>query len=260
MTTPSPHATNTAPAATPPAPKPTPSVTASPQQAAPAPSDERLAWSWFAVGLVGIAAVAGASWWRWGRGHAMPEPAPPIPVEPATRTAPLAKPPVPRAAITEPLEVQVVTATVAFLADAVVFDLELDVVNAQAQSAEGLRPALALISASTAQDQWRQAFHSGPPGQNPGAPVDLAPGARLHVPARLTLAREQVHVVTHAGRPMFVAMLLCDLRWRGGLSVHRFGADFLLGTPGQGARPGPIWLDRPAPSALAAIRYLPPQS
>lgn len=259
VATPSPQATTTTPATTPPAPKPAPSVTASPQQAAPVPADEWLAWPWFAVGLVGIAAVLGAGWWRWVRGRAVPDPASPMPVEPAARTAPLPVPPAPLAVI-EPFEIQLVTAAVAFLADAVVFDLTLEVVNAQAHSAEGLRPALALISASTAQDQWRQAFHAGPPGQDLGAPIDLAPGARLHVPARLTLAREQVHVVTHGGRPMFVAMLLCDLRWRGGLSVHRFGVDFLLGTAGQGARPGPIWLDRPAPPALAAIRYLPQQS
>jgi hypothetical protein len=153
--------------------------------------------------------------------------------------------------------IEIASATVTLLGEAVAFDLEIDVINAQSQSTEGLRPALALISASPDQDRWRAGFHAAPPAQNQGAPVNLAAGGRLRLPARLTLQRDQLHVVKHGGRPMFVAMLLCDLRWRGGLSLHRFGADFLLGTAGQGARPGPIWLDRPAPAALAAIRYAP---
>ena len=157
------------------------------------------------------------------------------------------------------MAIEIVCAKLDFVADTVVFDLEIDVVNAASQAAEGLRPALALISASPDQDRWRAAFHAGPPPQNQGGPVDVAAGGRLRLPARLTLHREQLHLVTHGGRPMFVAMLLCDLRWRGGLSLRRLGADFLLGAAGQCARPGPIWLDRPAPPALAAIRYVPPQ-
>ncbi len=77
------------------------------------------------------------------------------------------------------------------------------------------------------------------------------------VPVRLGLKRDQLHVVALGARPMFAGMLLCDLRWRSGLSIHRFGADFLLGAAGQGARPGPIWLDRPAPRMLSAIAYAP---
>jgi hypothetical protein len=176
-------------------------------------------------------------------------------VHPAGAPAPRSAP----SSAAEPIAIEIASARVAFLAETVVFDLEIDVVNAASQAAEGLRPALALISASPDQDRWRTAFHAGPPPQNQGGPVDVAAGGRLRLPARLTLHREQLHVVTHGGRPMFVAMLLCDLRWRSGLSLRRFGADFLLGAAGQGARPGPIWLDRPAPPALSAIRYVAPQ-
>ena len=158
------------------------------------------------------------------------------------------------------MAIDIVSARIVFLADAVAFDLEVELINAQAQAAEGLRPALTLISASPDQDKWRAAFHAGPPAQNQAGPLDLVAGARVRLPARLTIRRDQLYVVEHGGRPMFVAMLLCDLRWRGGLSLHRFGADFLLGAAGQSARPGPIWLDRPAPPALAAIRYVPPLS
>ncbi|MET3713031.1 hypothetical protein ABIC65_003750 [Sphingomonas trueperi] len=186
----------------------------------------------------------------------MPELPAPSPASPAVAAAPRPAPSSPA----DPIAIEIVSAQVAFLAETVVFDLEIYVANAASQAAEGLRPALALISAGPDQDRWRAAFHAGPPPQNQGGPVDIAAGGRVRLPARLTLRREQLHVVTHGGRPMFVAMLLCDLRWRGGLSLHRFAADFLLGTAGQGARPGPIWLDRPAPPALATIRYAPPQS
>ncbi|WP_313538077.1 hypothetical protein [Sphingomonas sp.] len=173
---------------------------------------------------------------------------------PVAESAPLSPQP---HAIVAPFKVEVVSAHVVFSAKTVAFDLEIDLINQHMRVAEGLRPALALISASPDQDRWRAAFHAGPSTQNEGKPVDLAAGATLRLPVRLTLHREQLHVVVHGGRPMFVAMLLCDLRWRGGLSLHHFAADFLLGTAGQGTLPGPIWLDRAAPSTVAAIDYAP---
>jgi len=225
-------------------------------QAPPAADEDRSGLPWFLLGALGVSVLAGAGWWfRKRRPQAAPEPAVSPPARPALVPAPA---PVP-SSLVEPMAVEIVSAKLAFLAETVVFDLEIDVVNAASQAAEGLRPALALISASPDQDRWRAAFHAGPPLQNQGGPVDVAAGGRLRLPARLTLHREQLHVVTHGGRPLFVAMLLCDLRWRGGLSLRRFGTDFLLGAAGQGTRPGPIWLDRPAPPALAAIRYVPPQ-
>jgi hypothetical protein len=231
-------------------------VAAPEPQAQGAPVEDRFGWPWFLLGATSVAALAGAGWWfRKRRTPAAPEPAVPSPVHPAGAPAPRSAP----SSAAEPIAIEIASARVAFLAETVVFDLEIDVVNAASQAAEGLRPALALISASPDQDRWRTAFHAGPPPQNQGGPVDVAAGGRLRLPARLTLHREQLHVVTHGGRPMFVAMLLCDLRWRSGLSLRRFGADFLLGAAGQGARPGPIWLDRPAPPALSAIRYVAPQ-
>lgn len=230
-----------------------------PRQVPTAPRDAPPGWPWFVLAATGVAALAGAGWgWRRRRAAAAPEPAMPVPERAIAASArPVARPAPQTPVVAEPFAVEIVSANMVFLADAVAFDLEIDVVNAQARAVEGLRPALALISASPDQDRWRAAFHAAAPAQNQVAPVDLAPGGRLRLPARLTLRREQLHVVGHGGRNMFVTMLLCDLRWRAGLSLHHFGADFLLGTAGRGARPGPIWLDRPAPAAIAAIRYLP---
>jgi len=163
----------------------------------------------------------------------------------------------PPGAAAAPFQVHVATAALAMYEDIVAFDLEVEVVNVQPGPAEGLRVALALISASPDQDLQRAAFHAGPPPQLSADPIALMPAGRARIPVRLTLRRDQLHVIALGGRPMFVGMLLCDLRWRGGLSVHRYGADFLLGAAGQGARPGPIWLDRPTPRALSAIAYTP---
>lgn len=238
------------------APKPVAPVVVPPAQVQAVPVEDRSGWPWFLLGATGLVVLAGAGWWfRKRRPPAAAEAIVPSPAHPTTAPAPRAAP----SSLTQPIAIEIASAKLAFLAETVVFDLEIDVVNVASQAAEGLRPALALISASPDQDRWRAAFHAGPPPQNQGGPVDVAAGSRLRLPARLTLHREQLHVVTHAGRPMFVAMLLCDLRWRAGLSLYRCGADFLLGAAGQGARPGPIWLDRPAPPALAAIRYAPPQ-
>ena len=86
---------------------------------------------------------------------------------------------------------------------------------------------------------------------------DLGSGAGGRLPVRLALRRDALHVVQAAGRPMAVPMMLIDLRWRAGISIRRFGADFMIGTAGQGQKLGPIWLDRPSVGALSATRYLP---
>jgi hypothetical protein len=94
-----------------------------------------------------------------------------------------------------------------------------------------------------------------------GTPFDLAPGAGGRMPMRLALPRELIHVVEVAGRPMFVPLVMIELKWRAGISIRRFGADFMVGTAGQGGKVGLIWLDRNQQAReLAATRYLPRQA
>lgn len=156
-----------------------------------------------------------------------------------------------------PLSVRVASAQVRFTEGEVLFELALEITNAQPHPAEAIRPALALISAHPAQDQDIAAFHAGSVGMAQAQAFDMPSGGVVGLPVRLRLARERIHVVTLQGRPMFVALLMLDLRWRAGLSIRRSGADFLLGSAGPGDRPGPIWLDRPPPPAIGAIAYLP---
>ena len=135
-------------------------------------------------------------------------------------------------------------------------EFELLIANGSGASAENIRIAFAAMSAQARQDEVIAGFHGGPPGEPGAAPFDLAAGGGGRMPVRLAIPRSGVNVVEVGGRPMFVPMVLIDIRWRGGLSIRRFGADFILGTMGQGDKLGPIWLDRPAPAGpLAANRY-----
>ncbi|MEI9928529.1 MAG: hypothetical protein WDN44_13560 [Sphingomonas sp.] len=139
-------------------------------------------------------------------------------------------------------------------AEGAMLEFEMILANASGAMLEGLRVSLALASTSPAQDAMIAAFHGGPLGALAGPPVDLAPGQGGRIPARLALPRDQFHVVTVGDRPMFVPMVLVELRWRSALSVRRQGADFMVGTAAQSGKLGPIWLDRGPPrrAGLAA--------
>jgi hypothetical protein len=184
---------------------------------------------------------------------AKPEPAPPPPPTPATPRISEPLPATPRA--TDPFEFQLRPLRLDLGERDVSLDFELLVANAQASAAENIRASLALMTASPDQDRHIAGFHASPMVDQAGPPFDLAAGASGRMPFRLALPRELLHVVEVGGRPMFVPLLMVDLRWRGGLSIRRFGADFMIGTPGQGDKLGPIWLDRPAPAQLTASRY-----
>lgn len=156
-----------------------------------------------------------------------------------------------------PFVVEMVSAQLRVSETSLAFDLELAITNTQTVVAEAVRPAVALISAHPGQDLDIAAFHGGPAGIAKAQAFDVPARGTVRLPVRLGLARERLHVVTVQGRPMMVALLMLDLRWRAGLSICRFGEDFLLGGAGSGARPGPIWLDRAPPRALAAISSAP---
>ncbi|WBY09366.1 hypothetical protein PIB19_08670 [Sphingomonas sp. 7/4-4] len=118
----------------------------------------------------------------------------------------------------------------------IVLECELLIGNTQASAAENVRVNMAMMTASPDQDRNIAGFHANPMVDPAGTPFDLAPGAGGRMPMRLALPRELIHVVEVAGRPMFVPLVMIELKWRAGISIRRFGADFMVGTPGQGAR------------------------
>ncbi|MEP9359905.1 hypothetical protein [Sphingomonas sp. KR3-1] len=275
---PAPAAATPTPAATPvpaaapspvasavPAPLPQPVATSAAAEPAPATPP----WIWAAAGAGGTALLGFGAWLLFSLRRRdedeeavfEPEPivaAPPPPVTPPRGLTPAApvSPPAPVASGSAPFELQLNPHRIAFAEREVLLEFELLVGNASGALAENIRIAFAAMSAHARQDEVIAGFHGGPPGTPGGEPFDLPAGGGARMPVRLAIPREGVNVVQVSGRPMFVPIVLIDLRWRGGLSIRRFGLDFILGTAGQGDKLGPIWLDRPAPSGpLAAHRY-----
>ncbi|TGX37569.1 hypothetical protein E5A74_19670 [Sphingomonas naasensis] len=192
--------------------------------------------------------------------------APPVPAAPARPVAPppgIAPPaPAPAAAPSgEPFEIALRPASIEVSERDVLLDFELLIGNLQASAAENIRLTMAMMSANPDQDRQIAGYHASPMVDPAGAPFDLAAGAGGRMPARLALPRELIHVVEIQRRPMFVPLVMIELKWRAGISIRRFGADFMVGTPGQGSKLGPIWLDRnQQANQLNATRYLPRQA
>jgi hypothetical protein len=219
-------------------------------------------WVWAAAGAGGTALLGFGAWllfWRRRPEDAEEQAFEPAPVIAAPPPEPV--PPVPAAPVAgpsggEPFELQCNPHRIAFGEREIHLEFELLVGNASGALAENIRIAFAAMSAHARQDDVIAGFHGGPPGTPGGEPFDLPAGGGGRLPVRLAIPRSGVNVVEVGGRPMFVPIVLIDLRWRGGLSIRRFGMDFILGTAGQGDKLGPIWLDRPAPSGpLASHRY-----
>lgn len=253
---------------------PSPGITA-PKSAAP-PATSLPAWLWALAGAVGTALAFGAYRLVQRRrmaaqedqGYSEPEAVPPLTalqaapklpgasVPPTPR--PTSPPPAPPRAVEGPFEVLLQPQRLEVGAEELVIELELLIGNRQPEPAENIRVQLAMMSASPDQDRSCAAFHSGTLlGESGISPFDLGPGSGGRMPVRLAIRRDALHVVQVAGRPMFVPLVLIDLRWRAGISIRRFGADFMIGTTGQGSKLGPIWLDRPVRAPLSATRYLP---
>lgn len=261
-----------------PAPVPSPLATAAPM---PAPQTVPAAqpagtpgWLWMLIGAGATALVFGGVWaLRRRRGveqveaHEAPAASPPPPPPPARPVAPppglapkAASPPA-AAPSGEPFEIVLRPARIEVTERDIMLECELLIGNTQASAAENVRVTLAMMTASPDQDRNIAGFHANPMVDPAGTPFDLAAGAGGRMPVRLALPRELVHVVEVAGRPMFVPLVMIELKWRAGISIRRFGADFMVGTAGQGGKVGLIWLDRNQQAReLAATRYLPRQA
>ncbi|MBC9032435.1 hypothetical protein IAG41_08535 [Sphingomonas sp. JC676] len=257
------------PASAPPIATPTPA--AAPAPLPPAAQPAMPGWLWMLIGAAATAMLGGAAWLLLRRraepieeeevvfAETLPVPPPHASPPPLTPPPPPRPAPAPPSRLqSHPFEIGIRPVRIELGERDVTLDFELLIGSLQSDPAEAIRLSLAMMSASPDQDNILAGFHRGPPGEVAGEPFDLAPGSGVRMPVRLLLARDRIHVVEVRGRPMFVAMALVDLRWRSGLSIRRYGADFMLGAAGQGDRIGPIWLDRGSPTGpLGATRYVP---
>lgn len=234
-------------------------------------------WLWMLIGAGATALAFGGIWALQRRRRAgqaevyeapaaapAPAPIPPTParpVGPPPGIAPKAAP-LPVAAPTgEPFEIILRPARIEVAERDVLLECEMLIGNLQGSAAENIRVTMAMMTASPDQDRNIAGFHANPMVDPSGTPFDLAPGAGGRMPLRLALPRELIHVVEVGGRPMFVPVVMIELKWRAGISIRRFGMDFMVGPAGQGGKLGPIWLDRNQQAReLAATRYLPRQA
>lgn len=266
---PAPMASPTAAAPIAPQPAPVqPPAAASPmpvQITPPAPTPASPPWLWALLGAGGTAAIGLAGWLFLRRRPpaeekfvAAPEPiaaAPPPPVR-GPSPAPLAPPPAPVAS--DPFEIAFQPMRIEVHEREVVIEFEMTIANKTMTSADAVRLALVALSASPQQDAQLAAFQGGSQLMPSAEPFDLAAGGGARMPIQLVMPREAVHVVDVGGRPMFVPIVAIDVRWRGGLSIKRFAASFMIGGAGQGGKLAPIWLDRGQPRGpFAASRYVP---
>lgn len=260
------------------APAPLATAAATPVEAAPQPVPGTPAggmpgWLWALLGAGGTALAFGGAWALRRRKRAAEEeryeapaaaPAPAVappagrPVAPPPGIAPTPSPAPAAVPSGEPFEILLRPGSIEVTERDVLLDFELLLGNLQASAAENIRLTMAMMSANPDQDRQIAGYHASPMVDPAGAPFDLAAGAGGRMPARLALPRELIHVLEVQRRPMFVPLVMIELKWRAGISIRRFGADFMVGTPGQGGKLGPIWLDRNQQARqLAATRYLP---
>ena len=139
----------------------------------------------------------------------------------------------------------------------VVLDFEVAPVNATNAPMDDVRLGFGLLSANENQDAMIAGFHAArlPPAIEP---FKLGPRAGGRIPGRVALDVAQVNVIDVGGRPMFVPLLMVDLRWAAGLSLRHQGSDFMIGVGRQGEKLGPVWLEREhRHERLNANRYLP---
>lgn len=235
---------------------------------APAPAQQGgVPWLWILTGAAMASLLVVLGWLLGRRRRPVPRPepvaAPPPPAVIPPRAPMAPPPPAPRPAQRpamppEPVAVELRPIAIDLTDSGAVFEFELVVGNATVGGMDGMRVAYGLMSASEQQDELSAAFHASqlPPVADP---FDLASRSGVRIPGKVGLSPERIYIVTVGGRPMFVPILLIDLRWRSGLNLRHQSSDFMIGIGGQGEKLGPIWLDKGAQrhTRLNASRYYP---
>lgn len=219
-------------------------------------------WALLGAGLTAVAGLAALLVLRRRRPVAEPlvpvaEAAPAAPLPPVRGPSPArVVPPAPVAA--EPFEIAIQPQRIEIGAQEIAIEIELLIANSSGAAADGVRLSVAAIAANPQQDAQLAAFLAQSQFAPVSDPFDLAAGAGGRLPVHLMLPRNTLHVVELGGHPMFVPIVVVDVRYRSGLSIRRHSAAFMLGGAGQSGKPAPIWLDRGQPRGpFAASRYIP---
>ncbi|HEU0045301.1 hypothetical protein [Sphingomonas sp.] len=123
---------------------------------------------------------------------------------------------------------------------------EVTVVNAGDVAAEGIRAAVALLSAGAEQDESLVAFNDAPITRPVTPAFTLQPGEERRFRTVVALPHEHIRSLTVAGRPMFVPLVAVSLRWTDGGGKRAATQAFAVGVERvDSAKLAPIWLDVP---------------
>ena len=225
---------------------------ASPTAAAPAPAapaDPGYAvWPWLVAGAAVLAALAG--WIAWRRRSAVlpdpevPEDEPLGAPSPEPIVAPV-RPIGPHARIG--IALRPIRAGLNMLSATV--EAEVVVTNGGDAPAALIRVHATLLSAHAGQDADIAAVFAGSPGRPAAAPFALAPGDERRVRIVAALPREAVRSMEAGGRPMFVPLMVVDIRYAAddAATPARAGQAFVIGVERvDSAKLAPFWLDGPS--------------
>lgn len=247
-----------------PTPQPAPTVPA-PTVSAPVEGRAMPFWLWLAVILVVVAAL-----WFLRRKPAHRAPALPAPdpvAEPVDASQPIAEPAVvattsapkflePRKASAPPvlpearprlaLELRPLRAGLNMLSATA--ECELTVTNTGDAAADGIRVQVSLLTAHTGQDSDLAAINAAPVGRPATPPFTLAPGESRTVRVVSATARDAIHTMTAANRPMFVPIVAVNARYAGeGVADGQTSRAWAIGIERvDSAKLAPFWLDGPA--------------
>ena len=228
-------------------PTPLPSPTIAPPPAATANAGV-VVWPWLVVGAAALLALAGWLWWRRRSvvlvDPRVPEDEPLPPPAPAPIAAPV-RPSGSHARIG--IALRPIRAGLNMLSATV--EAEVVVTNTGDAHAAQVRVHATLLSAHAAQDADIAAVFAGPAGRPAAAPFALAPGDERRVRIVAALPREAVRSMEAGGRPMFVPLMVIDIRYAAdeAATPARAGQAFVIGIERvDSAKLAPFWLDGPS--------------
>ncbi|MEG3082764.1 LPXTG cell wall anchor domain-containing protein [Sphingomonas sp. PB2P12] len=166
-------------------------------------------------------------------------------LEPRAKTpAPPPSPPAaPRARVT--CELRPLRAGLNLLSATV--ECELVITNTGNAAAEAIRTGIVLLTAHSDQDADLVRFNAAPVVRPAAPPFALAPGETRTVRTVTAIAREAIHTMTAANRPMFVPVVATNILYTTAGDDAQTARAWVVGIERvDSAKLAPFWLDAPA--------------
>ena len=126
-------------------------------------------------------------------------------------------------------------------------ECEIVVTNIGTAAADGIRVQAVLLTAHAGQDADLASVNAGPVVRPATTPFALAPGETRVVRTVSATAREAIHSMTAANRPMFVPIVAVNILYASGEITGQTARAWAIGIERvDSAKLAPFWLDAPA--------------